>query len=201
MDFAGVTYGEQRKFRVYVRGVHDSGYCIGQEAGEIPIVPEGTQGTAIAIGPREACAIARLRSINYRKRPMSVGVGKSTHRGFATPPSLEMIQPGKFRMLWPVMSGEHSISVWCGRERLVVGMAERDKPRMVIKANPDLGVPSDIVEVAADSENWVLIGPMTVMIASDYVTSDTLMGVLEVWLEYAYDGSPNAVWFDAVSTT
>lgn len=90
------------------------------------------------------------------------------HDGASDPPSLQMSY-GRWPIDWPVDPGLRTFQIQCKHSGLV------PVPRVVIQANPDLGVFSDVVAEAQNITDWHTIS------VSVYVLK---RGVLKVWLEH-----------------
>lgn len=130
---------------------------------------------------------------------LKTNVRRSDVEGSPATPSLEIAQPNQYwRFRWAVLSGTHTISV---RVKQVANGTPR--PSIVIKANPAIGVNSDVTEVAPSGADWVTIGPATVS-----PTSDGVLWV-ELWNNYAGNYNPSSgdslpwapAFFDHVVTT
>lgn len=88
---------------------------------------------------------------------MQFGVQKSIAEGTPSQPSLWLPQPGAWRFRWQITSGNQTISVYCKQIENVAPY-----PSMVVKANPSIGVNSDVTGTSTGSTGWIKIGPITV---------------------------------------
>lgn len=82
--------------------------------------------------------------------------GKSTSEGNPQP-SLYMQTDGVFRFKWAVAAGENTIQISVKQPS-----NGTPRPRMVVKANPDIGLDADLTGDAASGTGWTTIGPLTV---------------------------------------
>ena len=121
------------------------------------------------IGPRWA-----IRSFLFGSSEAVLGARDNTE-GNPAQPSLRMDSRGVFRMRWKVLPGTRTITV---SVKQAVNLSPR--PTIVVRANPDIGVNSDVTETAPGGASWVTIGPATVTPSS--------AGVLAVELRANYDG-------------
>jgi hypothetical protein len=138
------------------------------------------------VGP---AVLSILRKINIGSVvTLNVGVRVDAVEGTPTPPCLAMDQTAQFRMLWPVKQGSRSITI-----SVKQAVNQSPRPRITVKANPALGVNSDVSESAGSGTGWVTVGPLTV--------NTTGEGVLEVMLEPLYNASYAPCYWDNVITT
>lgn len=121
-----------------------------------------------------------------------VGVSKDTTDGSPAQPSMKAVLPHRRSFLWPVSSGSHTISV---AVKFTSDSGTGYRPKMVIKANAELGISADVTtEAAAGANAWKTIGPITV--------TPNAQGALEVILEYdPVLGEANIVHWDNVAVT
>ncbi len=114
---------------------------------------------------------------------------KSTADGNPAQPSLEMTWGGTFRFRWSVKSGTRTLAI---DVKNVLGI--QPYPTLTVKADPSLGVNSDVVGTATSGTGWQTIGPITVSPSSD--------GVL--WVELHSDIKTNNIkttrWDNIVAT-
>lgn len=82
---------------------------------------------------------------------------KSTSEGNPSQPSLQLIANGVWRFRWVVQSGSRGVSV---DVKQAINLSPR--PSIIVKANPDIGVNSDVTAVAASGTGWVTIGPANI---------------------------------------
>ena len=90
-------------------------------------------------------------------RQMQIGVGKNTTEGSPTAPSLQLDYPGMWRFRWVVKGSMKTVSVQANQNS-----TGSNRPSMVVKANPDVGLFFDISASAADGTGWATIGPLSV---------------------------------------
>lgn len=104
--------------------------------------------------------------------------------GAVSPPCEFQWRRGLLRtILWRVAPGSRTFKIWCRHS----GHAPR--PRVVVKADPRIGVMADVVVEATASLAWqeITVGPLTIAVA----------GVLEVWREVrAVEQGAYAKWDD-----
>lgn len=84
-----------------------------------------------------------------------LGISKSTTDGNPTP-SMLMQYPTKIQFRWAVPASVSSVQVDVKQSCNV-----SPRPTLTIKANPDIGVNSDVVGTAASGTGWVTIGPIS----------------------------------------
>lgn len=143
----------------------------------------GTQPLASqAASPR-----CELRCISCDGQYYVLGA-KDTSEGNPSQPSLRLDKKGKWRFRWVVASGTRTISI---DVKQAVNVDPR--PTLVVKANPSIGVNSDVTGTAGSSTGWVTIGPVTAEPTSD--------GVLWVELRVNLDYQYGPCYWDNISTT
>jgi hypothetical protein len=99
------------------------------------------------------------------------GVRRDNTEGNTSPPSMAIDMPGRWRFKWGVETGAtRTLSI---RVKQVSNVAGK-RPRMIVKANPGIGVPSDVIVDAGAGTGWVDLGPASV--------TPTTNGVLDVEL-------------------
>lgn len=96
------------------------------------------------------------------ERHFSLKIGRSDSQGDPSTPSLVVPQPGYWRFQWGIRAGTHTLSI---RTKQVLNNASR--PSVVVKANPDIGINSDVIATAPSSATWVQIGPLSVTATGD----------------------------------
>jgi hypothetical protein len=125
----------------------------------------GSRGTAGSVKYTKAVQfnviIPILRTIVCGDARMFRGQ-KSTSDGDPAQPSLEMTVAGKFRFRWRVASGTRTISV---KVKNPTGLSPY--PILRVKANPDIGVNSDVTGTAIGGTGWQTIGPVTITPSAD----------------------------------
>lgn len=89
-------------------------------------------------------------------RHMQTGVSKETTLGSPTTPSLRLDYPGFWRFRWVVRGGNRSVSVLAQQNS-----TGSNRPSMVVKANPNVGLYFDISASAANGAGWINMGPLT----------------------------------------
>jgi hypothetical protein len=97
------------------------------------------------------------------------GIREDLVEGNTAPPSGAADVPGRIRFRWGVKSGARSVSI---RAKQVSNIAGK-RPRMIVRANPGIGVPADVTADAVAGVGWVDLGPI--------VVNPTSNGVL--WVE------------------
>jgi hypothetical protein len=133
----------------------------------------GQESVIAQRGPR-----SRVRCIRAGDDYLVLG-GRENSEGNAAP-CLRMDAPGSWSFWWPVDAG--TIELTCD-VRQAVNLSPR--PRITIKANPDIGVNSDVTGEAPSGTGWVTIGPLEV--------SPTGTGALRVILEARHEGQDGVV--------
>lgn len=101
---------------------------------------------------------ATLRGDGVADRPLCVGIRRESTEGSPSAPCLAIDIPQTWRFRWGVRSGTRSMSVSAKQVSNVAGK----RPRLVIRANPAIGVNSDVVADAPSGTGWVTIGPVSV---------------------------------------
>ncbi len=95
-------------------------------------------------------------------RHMQVGVNKQTTDGSPSSPSLQLDYPGNmWRFRWTVKGGNRSISILAKQNS-----TGSNRPQMIIKANSNVGISSDLTVAAPDGAGWVIVGPITFTVPS-----------------------------------
>lgn len=117
-----------------------------------------------AIGATETCALGQLTDtvaggvVAHRWQSFTVGSsryvlgGEDLTVGNPAQPSIRMDASGKWRFRWALTIGSHMISV-----NVLHAINQNPRPSIVIKANPAIGIPSDIETFAPASTGWVTI--------------------------------------------
>lgn len=77
--------------------------------------------------------------------------------GSLTPPSLCLGGNGRFRFRWAMSAALHTVSVWVKQSS-----DGSPRPRLVVKSNATIGVPSDLTSDAPSGSGWVQIPPVSV---------------------------------------
>lgn len=109
--------------------------------------------------------------------------GKYVADGNPSAPSYQQGRPGILRFIdWPVKSGTRTLSISVKQTP-----DASPYPRVRLKANPGIGVNSDVVGDAVAGSGWQTIGPLTINPTGD--------GVVSVWLEVRHQSmSGYALW-------
>lgn len=93
------------------------------------------------------------------------GIRRENTEGNPTPPCLAIDQPNVRRFRWGVLAGTRTISIDTKQVSNVTGK----RPRIIVKANPEIGVNADVVGDAGAGTGWTTVGPLTVTPTSDGV--------------------------------
>jgi hypothetical protein len=118
-------------------------------------------------------------------------VSRDTTEGDPAVPSLRIIGPHRRSFYWPVEAGTRTISVKVKYSPDVSGA----RPKLIVKANSDIGISTDSEEEAATGTGWLTIGPISVTPSVD--------GVLECELRFDHiheEGTQTCYW-DTVTVT
>ncbi len=110
--------------------------------------------------------------------------------GNSLPPSLRLDSLGSWRFRWTVAVGTRTMSVFV---KQAVNLSPR--PTLIVKANPEIGVNSDVTVTAGSGSGFVLLGPATI--------NPTVAGAVWVELHNNYDGQTGGApcYFDDIGTT
>ena len=116
--------------------------------------------------------------------------GRDNAQGDPAQPSLRMDARGVYRFRWAFESGARTVAVNVKQE---VNLSPR--PTLVVKANPAIGIASDVIETAGSSTNWITIGPANISPSAD--------GATWVELHANYDGQYMGApcYWDHIETT
>lgn len=90
---------------------------------------------------------------------MMSGITRSYAEGSPSVPCLEIYEPTFWRFKWSVGGGNRTISVKCKQASNSVSAS---RPSLIVKANPSIGVNSDVSGSAPSSTGWVTIGPVSI---------------------------------------
>ncbi len=109
--------------------------------------------------------------------------GRDDTDGKTSPPCEKQIRRGIIRgIIWPVDPGNNTFSIW------VKHSGHTPAPRIIVKANPQVGLQSDLVVQAGPSTDWQ---QLTVQFTA------TDKGAVEVWREVrAIEQNAFAKWDD-----
>lgn len=86
------------------------------------------------------------------------GVRKDDSEGNPSAPCLAIDYAVPYRFRWPVRSGDRTIQVDAKQVSNIAGK----RPKLVVKANPAIGVDLDVEGSAGAGTGWVTIGPLDV---------------------------------------
>ena len=164
----------------------------------------GPASTIVAIRDRvgEQGVVGALKGIslggvsdwlgNSFARHLQPGVRQETVDGDPATPCLALDYPGFWRFRWGVTTaaGIRTIQIFAKQVSNVTGF----RPSLVVKANPAIGVNSDVTGTAGSSTGWITIGPLTVTPSGN--------GVLWVELHNNDTSTFNSTaYFDHIVTT
>ena len=121
----------------------------------------------------EQCVVGALQGIslgapssglgdNTYSRHLQTGVREEFNDGYPSPPCLALDYPGFWRFRWQVIPGSQTLSCYAKQVSNVTGL----RPTMVVKANPAIGFPADVVTAAGSSTGWIKVGPMTAVVSA-----------------------------------
>ena len=105
-------------------------------------------------------------------RHMQVGVTQSYNQGSPSPPCLQITYPGFWRFRWVVQVGPRSIYV---NALQPTTLAYNYPPSIVVKANPAVGLYSDVTSSVANAQTWTTMGP------TSFVASAKGVVWVELW--------------------
>lgn len=153
----------------------------------------GSIGTKILLGKGGTQGFPGINCVRVGPgERLAMGLTESLTEGNPAAPSMRLDRPHRRRFLWPVASGARTISV---DVKYTVDPGVGSRPKLVIRANTDIGVNSDIVTEASSAVNsWQTIGPVSV--------SPSSQGVLEIELRWdsALENAQVAYWDNVVVT-
>ena len=101
-------------------------------------------------------------------RHLQVGVTQSMSDGNPAAPCLSLDIPGMWRFRWVVKAGTRTINVNVKQAGTIFTSSLR--PTVVVKANPNIGLNTDISGSAVASQGWVTIGPISFIATTSGVT-------------------------------
>ena len=91
---------------------------------------------------------------------MTYGLTKETVQGSPTPPSLRLDYPSNWRFRWIVNPGVRTISV--NAQQYITSSASGSfTPSVIVKANPNVGLKTDISGSIPNILGWQTIGPLS----------------------------------------
>lgn len=141
--------------------------------------------------PDAATIASGVRKLVVGTETYTYGARKETTDGSPLPPSFALDYPlTSYRWRWGVKSGTRTLQLAAKQVSNVTGK----RPRVIVRANPSIGVTADISADAPDSADWTTIGPITV--------NPTANGVLwvELW-NMDTDNNYTPALFDHIVTT
>jgi hypothetical protein len=102
--------------------------------------------------------------------------------------ALTLAFPGFWRFRWTVQSGARTVSAQVYQIANVSPF-----PSVIVKANPLIGISSDVTGTSAGSSGWITVGPISI--------SPTSEGVLWVELHNNLQVTGCPCYFDKVNVT
>jgi hypothetical protein len=122
---------------------------------------------------------------NTSERHFQIGAYRSNTQGTPLAPCLALDFWGFWRFRWAVGPGNRSLTAFA---KQVSNVANR--PSIVLKANPDVGLVADVTAVMGSSTDWIAA-------TAAFVATGTGM----VWVELHNNclGIPDTCFFDRVS--
>jgi hypothetical protein len=122
----------------------------------------GVQGVVCALQGISLGAPSSGLGDNTYSRHLQTGVREEFNDGYPSPPCLALDYPGFWRFRWQVIPGSQTLSCYAKQVSNVTGL----RPTMVVKANPAIGFPADVVTAAGSSTGWIKVGPMTAVVSA-----------------------------------
>jgi hypothetical protein len=101
--------------------------------------------------------------------PLPSQISKDTIDGSPNAPCLSIDVPSYWRFRWVVKAGIRSVYILANQN----STGSLNRPSMIVKSNPNIGLANDVVGTAADGAGWIPIGPL----------SFTSLGSDVVWVE------------------
>ena len=152
------------------------------------------QGEQAVVGGLQGISLGGVSDYlgNSFTRHLQTGVREETVDGDPATPCLALDYPGFWRFRWGVTTalGTRTITIFAKQVSNVTGF----RPSMVVKANPSIGVNSDVTGTAGAGTGWTTIGPLTVTPSGN--------GVL--WVELHNNDTStfqSTAYFDHIVTT
>ena len=118
----------------------------------------GSQGVVGALQGINLGGPTAMYQDNGFGRHLQTGVRKESVEGNPASPCLALDYPGFWRFRWGVTPGTRTIAVFAKQVSNVTGK----RPSLIVKANPALGVNSDVSGAVGSGAGWGTIGPITV---------------------------------------
>lgn len=119
--------------------------------------------------------------------PMAFGAARDDSVGASAAPSLRMTRYGVYRCLWSIAPGSRRVSV-----KVRQTLPDTPRPRLVVKATPEVGLAADLTADAPAGTDWVTIGPLAF--------TATAIGAVWVELWCLATGTGVACWWDDLAT-
>lgn len=124
-------------------------------------------------GPASVGHLRQIRMLDPDSGDLTVGIRMSNTEGNPETPSMAIDIPNARKFRWGVLAGTKTISVRAKQVSNTTG----SRPRLVIRANPAIGVLVDVVGEASSSADWVTIGPLSVTVTGPGVLLCELQNV------------------------
>lgn len=112
--------------------------------------------------------------------------GRDASDGFEEAPSIRLGTLGHFRFRLAISAGPRTVSVHARQP-----VSNQPRPRLVVRANHEIGLNQDLAQNAPGGSDWVKIGPLS------FTAADTGGVYVELWNPSV--GWP--CWFDNVAVT
>jgi hypothetical protein len=153
------------------------------------IATEAATGRLISRTAVTPVAVPRAIIDSSRRDQPHVRGGRDDTEGNLQPPSFRLEGPGRvFLTRWPVSPGNRTVSI-----DVKYTPNEAPRPRLIVRANPEVGVVADVTGEAPSGTGWVTIGPLTVAVSQ--------AGALEIFLEVQHPAVDGAAWWDNLQVT
>lgn len=126
-----------------------------------------TRGIAMSIAPTTMDG-----NDSFGLRHYVYGMSKELTDGSPTSPCIRLEYPGSFwRFRWVLKPGQRRISVRV-KQMTKTGFL---RPTLIVKANQNVGLTSDLIATAPDGDDWTVIGPIIL------TSTGTDMVYVQVW--------------------
>jgi hypothetical protein len=126
---------------------------------------------------------------NTYTRNLQTGVREDFNNGYISPPCLALDYPGFWRFRWTVTAGTHTVQVY-----VMQPYNQTPYPSLIVKANPAIGVNSDVTGTSPGGSGWTVIGPVSVSPTSEGVLWVQLWNNMPAFGQAA-SGEPNCTAF------
>jgi hypothetical protein len=93
---------------------------------------------------------------SYGVRNYVFGMSKETSEGSPNSPCIRLEFPSFWRFRWVVKPGQRQIAVRVKQAKTFPDQ----RPKLVVKANANVGLTSDLEAVAPEGTDWVVLGPI-----------------------------------------